>query len=474
MACSTFKNIRYALLCLLSLAGNNALASHIIGGEITYKLISGTADSYQVILTIYEDCLNGQPEAIAQDSPAWIDIFDGTGKWIVADTGDDGCCGVQFTSVVSLPSFASNPCGFVAPPNCILQKTFIKDYKLPANATGYTVAYQRCCVNSGIVNIATPGNDGITIAGSIPAAPVTNNSAVFKNAPQQMFCINNPIFYDNSATDADGDSLSYTLSAALLGASQNNIKPPPGPPPYDSIPYISPYSSQNPMDASPTLQIDPVTGLITGTPNKPGRYVVAISCHEWRNGIMINTVSREYQFVTINCTENAYTALAWTDTSIMAGDSLQFNAYDGTAYTWTPATYLSDPNIANPVGYFPVPGVFTYMMHADNNLGCNGDATVKVYVLDHAEFNVPNAFTPNGDNKNDVLTPIPMKNCTLKEFKIFNRKGNLVFSTNTQGDGWDGTYHGKPQDTDTFYWELLYLDNNSVSRKMKGSTILIR
>lgn len=57
------------------------------------------------------------------------------------------------------------------------------------------------------------------------------------------------------------------------------------------------------MAGNPIVQINPVTGVITGTPNISGRFVVTVCCNEWRNGVIINSVKREFQFVVTNCSK---------------------------------------------------------------------------------------------------------------------------------------------------------------------------
>ena len=344
------------------------------------------------------------------------------------------------------------------------------------NSGGYVVAYERCCRNAAIVNVIDPGDNGSTYYCNIPAYPVVNNCAKFKNYPPQIICLNQPLFYDHSATDADGDSLSYSFCAPLNGANDANIKPTPYYPHWnDSVSYVAPtYSSQWPVTGTPAMAIDPVTGMITGTPDKTGRYLVDVRCSEWRDGVLVNTVTREFQFVVAVCSGSDYHPYAGGDTIIMVGDSAQFHASGGISYSWSPATYLNNPNISDPVGVFPIAGDFSYTLHEVSDSGCSGTDVFTVHVLDHSIFIVPKAFTPNGDSKNDLLRPIPIFGGTLLNFKVFNRKGNLVYNGWPGDPGWDGTFNGVKQDMDTYYWELFYKDNKGAERKMKGDVTLVR
>ena len=294
------------LFILFSLSFFEASASHIVGGEYIYKYLGDTLigtvlnHKYLVSLSIYEDCQNGQPEAIAQDNPAFLAAYNNSYPYTTYVNVDS----VNYATSVVVPANFSNSCVTNVPPTCLLKKTFIKTYYFPANSAGYVISYQRCCRNNAVVNIQAPGDNGCTYYCTIPGSPYTNNSAVFRNYPPQIICLNNPLYYDHSATDADGDSLSYEFCDALIGANDANIKPIPLPPPYDSVSYVNPpYSYQHPMTGFPPIQIDPISGLITGTPNRIGRYLVTVCCHEWRHGVLINTLKREFQFVVTDCSK---------------------------------------------------------------------------------------------------------------------------------------------------------------------------
>ncbi len=220
-------NIRFRSRIILSLcllcSFFAAHASHIVGGEVTYAYLgdSGIYSKYRISIAIYEDCQNGQPAAIAQDNPAYIGIYGTSANPFITDS-------ILYSSAISVPTLFTTPCGSTAPPvTCLIKKTFTKAYALPANATGYLVSYQRCCRNASIANIADPGDNGSTYSCKIPPSSITNNSAMFRNYPPQIICLGLPLFYDHSAIDADGDSLSYGFQAALNCCGGAGIKPDP-------------------------------------------------------------------------------------------------------------------------------------------------------------------------------------------------------------------------------------------------------
>lgn len=87
---------------------------------------------------------------------------------------------------------------------------------------------------------------------------------------------------------------------------------------------------------------------------------------------------------------------------------------------------------------------------------------------------VPNAFTPNSDNKNDLLKVLGTEIVTEFHFIIYNRYGQVVFETKDKTKGWDGKKNGLEQSNGTYVWVLKYRDSNKRNELLKGSTILIR
>lgn len=91
------------------------------------------------------------------------------------------------------------------------------------------------------------------------------------------------------------------------------------------------------------------------------------------------------------------------------------------------------------------------------------------------EVFIPNAFSPNGDGNNDVWRIVTSAGIDLKQLDIFDRWGNRVWSARSFTDVWDGTYRGKMEDMNTFYYIFRYkcLQDGSDYFK-KGDIILLR
>ncbi len=120
-------------------------------------------------------------------------------------------------------------------------------------------------------------------------------------------------------------------------------------------------------------------------------------------------------------------------------------------------------------------GKYCYQLKAFNVLGC-ADSITKCFeqtdTLKSIAF-VPSAFSPNGDNLNDIIYALG-SNITLIYFSIYNRYGERIFSTYNIKLGWDGYLRGKRCEVGTYYYMLKYTDLAGRSHLIKGDISLIR
>lgn len=167
---------------------------------------------------------------------------------------------------------------------------------------------------------------------------------------------------------------------------------------------------------------------------------------------------------------------AGRDTAVIVGQQLQLTATGGINYEWMPPTYLSAADIPNPIAVFPGPSTgIRYKVIAFNQQGCKDSAhlIIKVFKTNPMVF-VPSAFTPNNDGRNDILRPIAAGIADIDYFSIYNRWGQLVFTTKVNGKGWDGNINGVLQSTGTFVWSVQATDYTGKTYFQKGTVTLIR
>lgn len=303
---SMLKLIRFAIVLPLVylVSFQTAQATHIVGGDLTYRCLGNS--QYEIRLTVRRDCLLGDPQA-AFDDPAAIGFYDATNFAHIPLPGIGQFLAMPLNPDDTLNQIFISDCTIAGNDVCVHQTTYVDTVTLPFRSTGYILSYQRCCRNQTIQNIINPLDAGMTLNALISAAAQSacNSSPQFGDYPPIYVCVNEPIVFDHSATDIDGDSLVYFLSTPLIGGTQavNRPLPPNTAPPYDSVDFVNPpYSLANVMGGVP-LQIHPSTGLITGTPNTVGQYVVGLCVQSYQNGVLIGRTRRDFQFNVRMCRE---------------------------------------------------------------------------------------------------------------------------------------------------------------------------
>ena len=165
-------------------------------------------------------------------------------------------------------------------------------------------------------------------------------------------------------------------------------------------------------------------------------------------------------------------ANAGRDTIAVRGVPHQLLATGGEQYSWSPSLPLDFPNVPNPRATLTNDQLF--VVTAYNSIGCSDKDSVFVRVYDGPTYYLPKAFTPDGDGLNDIFRPIPVGIAQTEYFRIYNRFGNMVFSSNQWLKGWDGRYLNKLQPPGTYVWVIQGTDRNGKSVLMKGTVVLLR
>lgn len=168
---------------------------------------------------------------------------------------------------------------------------------------------------------------------------------------------------------------------------------------------------------------------------------------------------------------------AGNDTSITLNQPFQLNAVDVfnsgfTSYTWSPAFGLNNPQIKNPLA--TLDRDMTYTVSAKTANDCEATDDIRIRVFLGPEIYVPTIFTPNNDGLNDIFIPTYVGIKELKYFSVYNRFGELVYSTTNQANGWNGQYKGQLQNNGAFVWHVAGVDFNGKMITKKGTVILAK
>jgi gliding motility-associated-like protein len=183
--------------------------------------------------------------------------------------------------------------------------------------------------------------------------------------------------------------------------------------------------------------------------------------------------------------DNRLTAEAGNDLTVCEGESVALHVTANTAsasFSWTPATGLSQTDIAIPTAS-PIATTKYYVLARAGmceaidsvavNVRTNAGAGDTVCNGKLADIYVPTGFSPNGDRRNDVLKAIPVGIKQFTYLAVYNRWGEQVFKTTNAAIGWDGSAKGLKQ-TGTFLWMAAGIDYRGNPIKRKGMVTITR
>ncbi|MFP5042725.1 T9SS type B sorting domain-containing protein [Parasediminibacterium sp. JCM 36343] len=167
-------------------------------------------------------------------------------------------------------------------------------------------------------------------------------------------------------------------------------------------------------------------------------------------------------------------AFAGYDTLVANAQPVYLNAngYAGTTYSWQPSTGLNKDGVENPIATYDHD--VQYKLHSVTKEGCERDSKILIKRWAGPALYVATAFTPNNDGLNDVLHVFPVGIKLFEHFSIYNRLGNLVFTTTDVSKGWDGRYKGVMLENETFVAVAEAIDYNGNPLMYKGTVMLIR
>lgn len=293
------KRFLLVVLCFLTFP---LAASHIVGGEFEIQYISGT--SYRINLILYFDELNGLSGA--RDPNVSARIYRKRDNAVIQ-------------SVVFLDKVSETPVSYTQPAcsrgEIVTTKLVYSNvFNMPASMyddpDGYYIVWERCCRNYTITNVVSNDPQFGQYAGQtfyLEFPPVVKNGVPFINSTPRLFpplndfaCPNRPYYVDFAGTDDDGDSLVYSLVTPLNTKSGDAVPEfGPRPRPYPDVVWRAPFNFANVMNGNPDLKVNQ-DGFITVTPTRQGLFVFAVKCEEYRAGIKIGEVRRDFQMLVVD------------------------------------------------------------------------------------------------------------------------------------------------------------------------------
>lgn len=295
------------ICCCLLFAALAGKAGQFVGGELSYTIVYADATSirFNVTLKIYRNCYS-----LADLPVPVVKVMNTTD--VTHNTHPLRY--YEYTFVDKTISYLDKtklvPCVVNSPQDCYELLTYSKELDLPFSPEGYTIFYSLCCWDEGVVNFSKPGwnggsetenqvivpGQGLTFVATIPRqdSVARNNSPVMNGDSIISGCLQRGIEYQFHFTDADGDSLRYQLGNIYSLTTVATTS-------FQSVPYNTGYSGQQPMAGTPKIKLDPATGWLSGVPDKTGSFILPLLVSEYRGGNLINVHRKEFVVKVYDC-----------------------------------------------------------------------------------------------------------------------------------------------------------------------------
>lgn len=367
-----------AFLVLFSL-GFQSKATHIVGGSLTYEHLGGS--SYRIMLRLYRDCTpTTVPTPINLQTTANVEFYLGsTGAFYQSVT----------LNRVEYAVIDPNLDSCVADPGICVQEGLFTAIvnNLPPIVGGYHMYFETCCRNGSVQNISNPGNSGPGQGGegfyckiSDNTLLLTNSSPQWRVPPPVFVCLGQNIGFDHGATDADGDSLVYSFYTPFSDIDYlvaNDMTFTAGNPDLVNVSFIPAFNANNPLDVTGATNLTLTSnGIINGIPPAMGQYVAGVRCDEYRNGVRIGSIYRDFQFNVVICPPPALAGIG--PVNACAGTSITFdNQSTPTAngFTWNFGDASPTSSAFEPTHTYAGVGTYTVTLYAQTGTPCADTAT---------------------------------------------------------------------------------------------------
>jgi gliding motility-associated-like protein len=295
-----------------------ARANHLLGGEINYSFVSSTptASVYKLTLTFFADCssnIPGQAFSALNGADPQVSLMKGDVTIFTQRLDYDAALSnIEITPVC--PDEANNTtCININNPIPGIKKfVYSRNFTLPGTASNWrfvfmgdmstappTSAGRSSIIQNAVIDNTQGSGSLMYLEATLNNTLGNNNSTTFSSLPTPFFCINKAANYTLGATDAENDSLHFTLIPAKA-LTQNSAQ-------VFDVEYVLPYTAQLPLPtAAGNFFFSDFNGQMSFTPNLVLNCLVTNLVEEYRNGVKIGSSMREMTFVILdNCNNDA-------------------------------------------------------------------------------------------------------------------------------------------------------------------------
>ena len=347
--------------------------------------------------------------------------------------------------------------------------------------------------NPATINTATTGTTTYTFTPSGGCAITAMMSIVITAPLTPTFIQVNPLCQNSTApslpttstNNVSGTWSPATINTATIGTTTYTFTPSAGCATTATMsivitaPLTPTFTQVNPLCQNSTAPVLPIVSAntIAGTWNPA---IINTSLASSTTYTFTPTAGQCAVPVTMNVVVTApIPGVRYTSITAQANTPVQLTARNiGANYLWTPPAGLNSTTIINPVFNYNLQTEYTIKITTSGGCITTDTILIKMPVQlpppTGTNILVPKAWSPNGDGHNDKLQPFTVNIKELKYFRIFNRWGQLVFETNSIGQGWDGIFKGQPQPLDTYQWIAEGIGNDGQPVKRAGNSVLLR
>ena len=350
------------------------------------------------------------------------------------------------------------------------------------------------------VNLKIKGQDGCesdssftVVVGSVPAVALAVSDTCFRAPPRVQLTDNNTAVSYQWALDGQGISTARQPPVVVPAEGGHLLQ----------VTVSSTQGCGSPATANATFTIRPLPklealvqdGCVGDLLLFNGRQTdnnTTISRWQWNfgDGNGASSQNATHQFTspaqyrallwaqaTNGCTSDTTTAIvsvntaiasAGRDTVVIQGQPFQLSGSGNGSFLWSPPLGLSAADTQKPMA--TLDSDQAYVLTVTTTEGCVAKDTILIRTFKGPAIYVPDAFTPNGDGRNDLLKPVYVGIRQLKQFSVYDRWGRQVFSTKEMGRGWSGA----KASAGTYVWLIQATDSNEKPVLMKGTVTIIR
>ena len=350
----------------------------------------------------------------------------------------------------AIPTYASIT--VTASPNAICARTNV-NYTTSVTHGGN--AQYQWFVNG----VAIPGATGSTFS------YITNmNDQVTCELTSSLACVTNRVVMSAPAVidivDGAIPALGYLFSKICVGEALQT----------DPI-LARPQNGTFSVSPATGLNVNTSTGHIDFNNATPGNYTITYTtkgnanCPSKSISVPMSVIPQPYVKIDVDGKLS----------SLCDGSEVHLSTpyYPNTTYDWWPDHFFTDSFFENAITATFPEGNNTVSVYVTDSNGCIGRDTVLITLEPCCKFDMPNAFTPNGDGRNDYFAPVSITELNVTDFSIYNRWGQLVYKGFGREVRWDGKLKGKDMAQGIYNYIIEFkCDGKQYSKK--GDINLIR